>query len=311
MKRVLLTGATGFIGRQTLEPLQQRGYEVHAVSSRVAHGVKSPAAVQWHTADLLEPGQPTRLLADIQPSHVLHFAWYAVHGKYWTSSENLRWTQASLELLHACAAQGVRRLVMAGTCAEYDWQYGYCVEGVTPLQPATLYGTCKHGVQSILTAYAAHTELSTAWGRIFSPFGPYEAPQRLVASVINSLVRGQPAPCSHGNQVRDFLYVRDVASAFVALLDSAVTGAVNIGAGQPRTLREVIYAAAECIGAPDLVRLGALPTRPNDPPLLVPDVRRLQEEVGWQPAFSLERGLHQTIDWWRTEGVAHERGIDG
>ncbi len=297
MKRVLLTGATGFIGRHCVPLLVERGYEVHAVSSRVTEERSSNE--HWHQADLLDPPQVAALIARVQPNYLLHLAWSAVPGKYWNSIENLRWVQASLYLLQEFAKHGGKRVVMAGTCAEYDWRYSYCSEAVTPLNPASFYGICKHSLQLVLTAFSEQTGLGVAWGRVFFLFGPYEHPDRLVAYVIRSLLRGEPARCSHGRQIRDFLYVQDVAGAFVALLESDVCGPINIASGQPVALQELIYKIATQFNRDDLIQLGAVSTSPDEPSLLVADVRRLHDEVGWRPEYDLDTGLEQTIDWWR------------
>ncbi len=302
MRRILLTGATGFIGRHCLPILVTKDLEVHAVSLEPI--TDKGTDVHWHQADLLDAQQVAGLMADVQPSDLLHLAWYVVPGEYWTSVENLRWVQASLEMLQEFARYGGHRVVMAGTCAEYDWRYGYCSEAVTPLAPTTLYGTCKHSVQLMLTRFARQTGVSAAWGRIFFLFGPHEHPDRLVASIIRSVLRGEPALSSHGNQIRDFLYVQDVAEAFVALLESDVTGPVNIASGKPVALREVIARIAEIQGRPELVQLGALPAREGEPALLVADISRLRDEVGWQPSHELDEGLMKTIRWWEQ----HETG---
>lgn len=299
MKRILVTGATGFIGRHSLPLLVERGYEVHAVSSKLVEW-KLPN-VRWHQADLLDLAQMPVLMAKVQPTHLLHLAWYAVPGKYWTSSENLRWVQASINLLQEFAQHGGHRAVMAGTCAEYDWRYGYCSEAITPLAPATLYGICKHSLQLMVSAFARQTGLSVAWGRIFFLFGPHEHPDRLVAYVIRSLLQGKVARCSQGKQIRDFLYVKDVADAFVALLGSAVSGPINIASGRPAVLRELIYRIAAKFNREDLIQLGVVPMSPDEPPLLVADVRRLHDEVGWTPKYDLDTGLEQTIEWWKHE----------
>jgi nucleoside-diphosphate-sugar epimerase len=299
MKTVLVTGATGFIGRPTLAPLLNSGYEVHAAA--IDAPPTASGDVHWHTTDLLDAASVERLIAKLKPSHLLHFAWYAVPGKYWTAPENVRWVQASLEILQAFARHGGQRVVMAGTCAEYDWNHGYCSETVTPLAPATLYGHCKHALQLVLGAFAEQARLSAAWGRVFFLYGPREYPSRLVPSVITSLLRGEPARCSHGNQIRDFLYVDDVAAAFVALLDSPVTGAVNIASGVPMALKDIIYAIADQLQRRDLVRLGAIAASPNEPELLAASVSRLRNEVGWQPQRDLLAGLNLTIDWWKKQ----------
>ncbi len=304
MNKVFITGSNGFIGRHCLPLLVARGYEVHAVSSSATNG-NSPN-VYFHQADLLNEGNIQALMTEVQPSHLLHLAWYSVPGKYWTSTENVRWVQASLGLLQAFTLTGGRRAVMAGSCAEYDWRYGYCSEQVTPLLPITLYGVCKHSLQNILDAFARETGVSVAWGRIFFLYGPHEHPDRLISSVIRSLLNGKPARCSHGNQVRDFLYVEDVAGAFVALLESNVEGAVNIASGRPIALKDIIHNIGEKLGREDLIRLGALPASVNEPHLLVADVNRLRNEVGWQPRYSLDKGLEQTITWWKSHLVVGE-----
>jgi len=239
------------------------------------------------------------LVAAVKPSHLLHLAWYSKPGTFWTAPDNLRWVLASLSLLDAFATHGGVRAVMAGSCAEYDWRYGWCSEQVTPLGPSSPYGKCKQALQSLLAAHSQMSGLSWAWGRIFFLYGPHEHPARLVASVIKSLLQGQPAFCSTGEQLRDFLHVADVASAFVSLLDSDVRDAVNIASGIPVSVGEIVRRIATALGREDLLRMGARPVAAGDPPLLVADVRRLTEEVHWRPRFDLDTGLGATIDWWR------------
>ena len=300
MKRVIVTGARGFIGRHALTTLIESGFEVHAVTSKRDRPA-SPNCT-WHVADLLDNSQIKELVRSIQPTHLLHFAWYTTPAKYWTSLENFCWVQASLELLRQFQQQGGQRVVMAGTCAEYNWNYGYCLEGLTPREPKTPYGICKQALQEMVKAYSEITDLSSAWGRIFFAYGPYEYPNRLISSVVRSVLSREPALCSHGNQIRDFLYVQDVADAFVALLSSETTGSVNIASGQPISIKEVVYKIAEKVNSTDLIRLGAIPASPQEPKLLVGEVSRLSHEVGWLPKYDLDTGLKLTIDWWKNIG---------
>jgi nucleoside-diphosphate-sugar epimerase len=294
-KTVLVTGANGFIGRHVIQPLQQLGFTVYGVSR------STPVALPctWHEADLLDPLQIQKLMAIVQPTHLLHLAWYAVPGQYWQSPENFRWVQASLELARQFQAHGGHRLVAAGSCAEYDWRYGYCQEQLTPKLPQTPYGVCKHALAELLESYGQLMGLSTAWGRVFFLYGSSEHPDRLVASVVRSLLRGEVARCSHGKQIRDFLHVHDVANAFAALLASEVSGSVNIASGVPLTLKAMIYAIAEQLQATSRISLGAIPAAANDVSLLVADATRLHQEVGWQPIYTLEQGVAHTIRWWQ------------
>jgi len=298
VSRVLVTGATGFVGRHTLAPLAERGFEVHAVARRPGTG---PLAT-WHELDLLRD-DPGPLLARLRPTHLLHLAWNVEPPGYWHSAENLRWLEASLRLLRAFARADGRRAVAAGTCAEYDWSAALCDEAETPLAPGTLYGTAKDALRRVASAYAREAGLSLAWGRIFFCYGPDEHPSRLVASVARALARGEEAPCTEGRQVRDFLHVADVAEAFVALVASDLGGAVNVGSGDGVPVREVVERLAAAAGRPDLLRVGALPSRPDEAPVVVAGVRRLAE-LGWAPRIDLDAGLADTLAWWRRRDLA-------
>ena len=117
--------------------------------------------------------------------------------------------------------------------------------------------------------------------------------------MIRSLAKGERARCSHGRQVRDYLYAGDVADAMVTLLESDVTGAVNIASGQAVTLRELATRAGELMGLADRIDFGAIPAAPTDKALVVADVSRLSTELAWRPRASLDEGLRGTIEWWR------------
>lgn len=301
MSRVLVTGATGFIGRSTLAPLLAAGLEVHAVSSRPPSPESLPG-LHWHRADLLSESVPERLLERISPTHLLHLAWYAEPGAFWSSGQNLNWVEASLRLLRAFAGHGGQRAVFAGSCAEYTWEdRTLCVESTSPCVPATLYGASKHALFLIAERYAVQSGISLAWGRVFFVFGPGEHPARLGGSVARALALNQPAACSHGEQWRDFLYSGDLAEAFAALLLSSVNGPVNLASGRPVQIRDLVRALAQAAGRPELVRLGALPVAAGEPTELLADVSRLRDEVGWAPSATLEQRSAETIGWWRDQ----------
>lgn len=297
MKKVLLTGASGFIGRHCLPLLAGQQFEVHAISTGEPPS-GADRTITWHQADLLDSAQLQRVVADVGARYLLHLAWYTRHREYWTSDKNFEWVRTSLDLLTQFGNHGGQRVVIAGSCAEYDWRYGYCAEDITPLIPATLYGTCKHSLNLMFKAYTKNHGLSSAWGRIFYVYGPHEYKDRLVPSVVQSLLREEPAICSSGDQVRDFLHVEDVAAAFVALLDSDLRGDVNIASGNPRSIKELASSIALQIGRPDLLRFAAQAQSQQDA-FVVARTARLHEELSFSPRYELEQGLHQTIEWWK------------
>lgn len=306
MSVVLVTGASGFIGRATIAPLLADGFEVHAVTSQ-RPDPELRSNVHWHRADLLSETSSDELVSRVAATHLLHLAWYAEPGAFWRSRENLRWVEGSLRLLRAFAEHGGRRAVLAGSCAEYRWDdRTVCDERLTPCQPATLYGASKHALHLIGERYAEQVGFSLAWGRVFFVFGPHEHPGRLAGSVARALVLGEEAPCSHGEQLRDFLYSEDLAEAFVALLRSPVEGPVNLASGMPTRVRDLVGSLAAAMERPDLVRLGARPAA-REPAELVADITRLRDEVGWAPPATLEQRAADTIAWWKTELTAAGR----
>jgi nucleoside-diphosphate-sugar epimerase len=335
VKRVLLTGARGFLGSNCLAPLLARGYEVHAVSRSLEPGVaramgepremdgareagqpqeaaETPESVVWHQADLLDGQQVTALLDAVRPTHLLHLAWVVTPGAFWTSPLNWPWVDASLKLLAAFGAVGGQRAVMVGSCAEYAPSDAPCVEAQTPLAPTTVYSACKAALGVMLPTFAQQYGVpSAAWARVFYLYGPGEQPERLVPSVIRALLRNEAMPCSHGEQVRDFLYSEDAADALVALLDSPVTGAVNVASGRPIALRAFLSTIGTLTGREHLLHFGARPTRPDEPAALIADVSRLAHEVGWAPRMSLEDGMARMIAWWRREEERREAGQHG
>ncbi|MEO7206683.1 MAG: NAD(P)-dependent oxidoreductase [Steroidobacteraceae bacterium] len=311
-KRVLVTGAGGFIGRSSIAPLERLGFEVHAVLSGATPEEHGPPALQGvvrHVVDLLKESQVDALLAQVTPSHLLHFAWIATPGIYWHSADNYRWLASSRYLLRGFRERGGIRAVMAGSCVEYDWsKAGVCSEISSPMAdesgPLTPYAATKIALQKALAEFSREEHLSSAWGRIFFQFGPYEHPDRLVPSVIRHLLRNKEALCSHGRQIRSFLHVADVGAAFAQLLAGDIQGPVNIGSDERIALADLIGRIAREVGRPDLVRLGARSTQSDEPPLLVPDVRRLRDEVQWRPRLSLNEGISDAVAWWRGQGVA-------
>jgi nucleoside-diphosphate-sugar epimerase len=305
MSRVLLTGASGFLGGSALRALLQAGHEVHAVGRGEPPEESLEATGEgrliWHRADLTDARAVEALLAEAKAECLVHMAWYVEHGRYWQATENLVWVEATLRLLRGFAEVGGRRAVMAGSCAEYEWSLARYSEDTAPLVPATLYGVAKDATRRVAERFASNAEMELAWGRIFTPYGPGEAPARLLPSVIVKLLAGEPAPAPAGTQVRDLMYVDDVGRAFAALLDSAVRGAVNIASGWPTPISELIELTARAVGRPELVGWGELPQREGEPQELVADVGRLSREVGFEPRVGLAEGVERTVAWWRAQ----------
>jgi nucleoside-diphosphate-sugar epimerase len=278
LSSVLVTGSGGFVGRAAVAALRKRGVTVR----------------EWpRDVDLLDEKKAAEAVRAIGASHLLHLAWYTEHGVYWSSPLNETWVDASMSLFRAFLDAGGERIVGAGTCAEYDWSAGRCIEGVTPIAPATVYGAAKVSLHRQLEALTS----SYAWARIFFLYGPHEAPQRFVASTIRSLLANEPVACRDGSLQRDFLYIDDAGEAMAAIVCGDATGAVNVGSGVALPLGEIASRVAEKLSARE--RLHVLERSSHEAQLVVADTTRLANGFGFRASIGLDDGLSRTIDWWR------------
>ncbi|MGB3179086.1 MAG: NAD(P)-dependent oxidoreductase [Albidovulum sp.] len=280
--RVLLTGATGLIGRHLRGPLEALGYDVIAVS-------RQPGAM---IGDVLT--DPEGVVLRARPDHLIHLAWHDGPDR-WSSSANLDWVGASLRLLKAFAEQGGQRAVMVGSCAEYDWAGKGALCESSDLKPATLYGAAKAATGMSALAAAAPLGLSLAWARPFFCYGPGEPKGRLFGDLIQGLKAKQEVACTDGLQERDFLHSADIGAALAALLRSPVEGAVNVGSGRAVPVRDMIQTLARMMDRADLIRLGTRMRPKNDPDRIEADVARLTNEVGFRPGHDMESGIRALL----------------
>lgn len=274
--KVLITGASGFIGSYVLKCLESSNINVVVV------GRTRPAGYlgDFIKTDLLEISDFNNLIFNANASHLIHLAWYAEHGSYWTSSLNLRWVESTIKLAEAFCLAGGQHIVAAGTCAEYDWTYGYCIEEKTPLIPATLYGASKDAARRLLMSLCAIHKVTCSWGRIFMPYGPGEDSRRLIPA-LNDVFNLKLPPFAVGSySFRDLLHVEDVASGFISLLDSRAHGEFNICSGNPTQISEVIKLLANARDQDPGIVLDHSVSRIGEPLMLVGDNKKLTM-LGW------------------------------
>ncbi|MCB1333507.1 MAG: NAD(P)-dependent oxidoreductase [Roseivivax sp.] len=287
MARALVTGATGLIGRHVVPALRAAGFEVVVLGRRSV-----PGATHVPT-DLLDGPARDRAVAQAGASHLIHLAWNDQPQGRWSTPENLDWAAATLSLVRSFARAGGRRAVCVGSCAEYDWSSPVLHES-SPLRPGTLYGKAKAACGELLTAAAPEMGLGLVWARPFFIYGPGEPPGRLLGDLAEGLRAGTRVACTDGLQERDFLHAADVAGALVHLLRSDIAGPVNVASGKAVAVRDLIATAAELLGRPDLVDLGARPRPADDPPRIEADIARL-EATGFRPRFDLRSGIADSL----------------
>lgn len=277
--RVLITGATGFIGRPTCEVLAARGFEVHRVSRESR---RWPGGA-WHRFDLLRD-DPQPLIDIVKPDIIVHAAWVAPPADYRTHPDNLLWAERTRRLARAARDARVPRQVFVGTSMEHA-------------PPATAYAGAKLALR-----YALEDDLdgtSWAWARPFLVYGPGEAGNRLIPSVCRALAQGRPALCGSGEAVRDLVHVEDVAHALATLAGVSWEGDVDVGTGRAVRIADVARRLGKLAGRKDLIRLGDTPLR-DEPARLVADTRPLRA-LDALPRISLEVGLAEALSLHRRQ----------
>ena len=293
--RILLTGATGFIGAHVARALIARDIDVHGIALPDAprHRLAEIASqMELHEGDLTDASWIRDAIRSIAPDATIHLAWYAEARSYLRAvPENLASLRGGINLLAALADGGTcRRVVLAGTCLEN-------LAGPEP----TIYAAAKAAQHSLALGFAEQS-MSAACAHIHYLYGPWEDERRVIPMVTRSLLRGEPIDVTDGMQSRDYLHVADVAEALCRVAESALTGRVDICTGTPVRLWDVFEEIGRATRRAELLRVGALEDSGSmgwpatgDPSALL--------STGWQPRYNLREGIQDTTTWWST----HER----
>lgn len=270
MNPVLVTGATGFVGRHVVESLAAREIPIRAVVRKGSRArlPSVPRLEVVETPDLFAESADwwTRVFGGVE--RVAHIAWVATPGEYLTSSVNLDCLAGTLALAKGAAASGVKKVLGTGTCFEYDVGHSL-LSTDTPLKPTTPYAGAKAAAFHALSEWLPSQGISFVWARLFYLHGEGEHPDRLVPYLHRALSGGRRADLTSGNQVRDFLDVKEGASTLVDALLGDIEGPINVCSGIPVSVRQLAERIAARYGRPDLLNFGARPDNLVDPPYVV------------------------------------------
>ena len=291
-ERVLVTGATGLIGRHVVALLRDNA-DVYAISRTKK---SSTDRVNWLTCDLAEPGSAQDLIERVQPSVVLHLAG-AVRGDrsldavYPTLTANL---VATVELLEAATRARVQRIVLSGSLLEEP------TAGGTTAVPPSPYGASRWAATSYARMFHSLFEAPVTILRPSYAYGPGQDATKLLPHVITSVLRGERPELASGDRRIDFIFAEDVGRAYLAAASApAVDGAtIDLGSGVTTRVRDFVAAAVDMLGH-DFPRpmFGALPDRPLEQEIHV-DTEPAERLLGWTASTSLEEGLRKTVAWY-------------
>lgn len=306
MKRIFVTGATGFIGAALVRRLIADGYEVAALIR--------PESNPWRLGDSLDgihvihaslESQATLelALADFGPDTVMHLAWHGVERTRRNDPGQVRNNVcASVDLFLAAAKAGCRAFLGAGSQAEYGPSHDVLAED-SPTRPVSLYGAAKLATYVLLSQLAAQHDMRFAWLRVFSVFGPQADPGTLVSYVVNEMLSSRQPAVSKAEQLWDYLYIDDAASAFVAISESQEAGIFNVASGHARPLRDMITRLRDAVDPALSIDFGAVPEPPSGAYPLRAAIERI-ERAGWRPTTDIDHAVSQTVAWYRRHSAS-------
>lgn len=299
--KVLVTGAAGFIGAHTVRALLDKNVHVVALCRKNTNQwrLKDVAdRIEIVTGDMRDINRMNEIFDSTKPEAVSHLAWGGVGGKhrndYSQLSENL---PSTLELIRAAGVSGCNRFVGLGSQAEYGPKENILDENALPA-PTTLYGAAKLSACIAGGLLAAEAEMSFAWLRLFSTYGPMDEPHWLIPYLIRTMLSDQSPKLTKGTQRWDYLHVEDLANAVSSTtLTPRAEGIFNLGSGRAVSVREVAELIRDYANPETELKFGEVPFRSDQIMHLQADITRLKLKVDWAPTIRLEEGLKQTVRW--------------
>ncbi|HEX4038293.1 MAG TPA: NAD(P)-dependent oxidoreductase [Acidobacteriaceae bacterium] len=295
-KRVLVTGASGFIGAHLCRRLHQEGAEVHAVYRSQAP--EDRGGFNWLQADVADWGQARRIVRETLPDIIYHLA---SHVKGAPDLEHVLPTfqsnlQSTVNLLTLAAETNRPRVVLTGSLAEPDVQNG-------ELFPSAPYAAAKWASSGYGRMFHALYQVPVVIARVFMVYGPAQKDlTKLIPYVCLSLLEGKAPKISSGGRLVDWIYVSDVVDGFVRLgLASGIEGeTLELGSGSLISIREIVEKVADIVQPGAKLDFGALPDRPLEP-VRIATIAKTEKKIGWKPTVPLDEGLRRTVEWYRAE----------
>lgn len=306
-KRVLLTGGSGFVGANLACRLLRDGHELHLLlrpGYRHWRLVGMAPDVTVHQVPLTNCRELDRLVGRLKPQWIFHLATYGAYSNQ-TDSEQMVSTNVlgTMNLVESCLTTGFEAFVNAGSSSEYGFKQQPPSERDC-LEPNSAYAVTKAAATLYCQHVARRENARLLTLRLYSVYGPYEEPTRLIPTLIRKGLKNQLPPLVSPTIARDFIYIDDVIDAFVmaAQRRNQEPGAVyNVGTGRQLTIRNVVDIARRVLHITAKVRWASMPDRAWDTTVWVADNRQTRTCLEWAPRIDFETGLSKTVAWFKTQ----------
>jgi nucleoside-diphosphate-sugar epimerase len=309
--RVLITGATGFIGSHLTRRLVADGADVHALTSTVSSVYPTRLLdlrdqLTMHEGSLEDRSAMDSVVAAARPEFVFHLGAYTHVGKSWQRVDECIQVnvQGTVNLLQALTATDYRRFVYTGTSEIYgDVPVPFREDG--PVNPVSPYSVAKYAGERYCRMFVQGRGWPIVMVRPFNAYGPGQTPDRVIPEIIGRALRGGRLAMTKGLQTREFNYVEDLADGFIrAATAEGVEGEViNLGGGPEVSMRDLATTILQLMGNPVVPEFGALAERPTEIMRMYADTEKTRRLLGYTAPTSLEDGLQRTIEWYRAEAA--------
>lgn len=294
MKKILVSGATGFIGRNTLEYLHKAKFDIIGLYQNQTQITLDFPYVEWEQGDLLLPAVQERILKKHKPEYLLHLAWSVPPKDFWHSLANINWMSASISLFRQFCEQGGKHFIGAGSIAEYNWNYSELKEDETPYQPQTLYGQCKRSLYEILSQLKKQNYDSThlRWAYIGYFFGIGEPGNKLISQLINKLKNKEKMNLSSRDIIRDYAQIKYLAQGLTQLVLSEQDVNINMSGNNQVSLESIVNFIADYYDVPrTLAQYGKYESVIREPKILKVNTERMNKILG----FYIENSFFQDL----------------
>lgn len=289
-KKVLVTGATGLIGKELLKPLKESGFDIYAITIDENNPDND---IHWIKGNLFDENFIKFVMKEVRPQYLLNMAWCTT-GDYLSSDINYKFLDAGRNLLKYFKDNNGKRVIFAGTCFEYKFKKEPLKEKDELEPEKTVYTSCKNKLREIAENFCKENNISFGYGRIFYVYGRNEDKTRLTGMIIDKLSKNKGVIIKSGTLYKDYMYAKDIAGAFVALLNSDVEGSVNICTGKAISIKDFVLEFGKQMKKENLIVFKDEPS--NQPPIIVGDNSRLINEVKYVIKYNLKNGVQEILD---------------